>query len=344
MTGLGAPMARARRPTIVHEVSLHAALLERVGQSEVAAILRLLEFDLLPDVRRRVDLRLGTGKAPGLRTKQYQDAIADAKAIVDKTIGAAGTDFRERMADMAKDEADYARRMVERFDRSTDANKALPPANVLRAIVSEPIYDRKLRDWFGDLGEDIKVKVEKTVTRGVVLGQTVPEITRSLQLTEGFSQTGRNASTLVRTAVTQVSNRARQETFVAAGYDEYEWVATFDSRTSRTCIALDGQRWKVGKGPMPPAHPNCRSTTVPVLPGAPPLAMRASDTGVVNVATMDEWLQTKSDAYVDALLGKGPAAVWRRGVVPLEDFVRRRTLEPLTYRELLALEERRKSA
>lgn len=333
-----------RRPAIVHEVSLHAALMDRVGQSEVAAILRLLEFDLLPDVQQRVNRRLGTGKPPGLRTQQYQAAMADARAIVDETIGRAGTDFRERMAEMAKNEAEYARDMVKRFDASTSGNKALPPANVLRAIVAEPVYDRKLTDWFGDLGDAVKTRVEKVVTRGVVLGQTVPEITRDISMTQGFARVGVQASVLARTAVTHVSNRARHETFVAAGYDEYEWVSTFDSRTSQTCLALDGQRWKVGKGPLPPAHPLCRSTTSPVLPGVASLALRASDTGVVNAATTDEWLETKDDAYVDALLGKGPAAVWRRGVVPLEDFVRRRTLEPLTYRELLALESRRESA
>ena len=43
------------------------------------------------------------------------------------------------------------------------------------------------------------------------------------------------------------------------------WVSTLDGRTSPICQARDGIVFPVSSGPRPPAHPNCRSTTAPVL-------------------------------------------------------------------------------
>ena len=45
----------------------------------------------------------------------------------------------------------------------------------------------------------------------------------------------------------------------------YRYVATLDSRTSPICRSLDGREFKYGKGPTPPQHFNCRSTTVPII-------------------------------------------------------------------------------
>ena len=42
-------------------------------------------------------------------------------------------------------------------------------------------------------------------------------------------------------------------------------MATLDSRTSPICKRLDGRKFEYNKGPTPPQHFNCRSTTVPVV-------------------------------------------------------------------------------
>ena len=42
-------------------------------------------------------------------------------------------------------------------------------------------------------------------------------------------------------------------------------MATLDSRTSPICKRLDGRKYEYNKGPTPPQHFNCRSTTVPVV-------------------------------------------------------------------------------
>lgn len=45
-----------------------------------------------------------------------------------------------------------------------------------------------------------------------------------------------------------------------------QFVAILDSRTTKLCRGLDGKRYRLGEGPIPPLHMNCRSNRVLVLP------------------------------------------------------------------------------
>jgi hypothetical protein len=52
-----------------------------------------------------------------------------------------------------------------------------------------------------------------------------------------------------------------------------QFVAVLDGRTTKLCRGLDGNRYKLGVGPIPPLHLNCRSLRILVLPesaGGPP--------------------------------------------------------------------------
>jgi hypothetical protein len=99
-----------------------------------------------------------------------------------------------------------------------------------------------------------------------------------------------------------VSNAASQSVYKANKKitKEYRYISTLDSRTSTICRNLDGQIFEYGKGPEPPQHFGCRSTTVPVIDykgngwPAPPsvtTAKRASADGPVPAnTTYGKWL------------------------------------------------------
>ena len=72
---------------------------------------------------------------------------------------------------------------------------------------------------------------------------------------------------IVRTTVNQVQNAASQAVYQANRdvTSKYQYVAILDSKTSIICASLDGQVFEYNKGPLPPQHFNCRSSTVPVL-------------------------------------------------------------------------------
>ena len=73
--------------------------------------------------------------------------------------------------------------------------------------------------------------------------------------------------TVVRTSINQVSNAASQQVYKANEdiTEKYKYVSTLDSRTTALCASLDGKEFEYGKGPEPPQHFNCRSTTVAVI-------------------------------------------------------------------------------
>lgn len=106
--------------------------------------------------------------------------------------------------------------------------------------------------------------------------------------------------TLIRTSINQVANTASQQVY-ETNQDitkKYRYVATLDTRTSAICRALDGREFEYGKGPTPPQHFSCRSSTVPVIDykalgfDPPPPARRASAGGQVPAdQSYGQWLE-----------------------------------------------------
>ena len=125
----------------------------------------------------------------------------------------------------------------------------------------------------------------RNIRQGVFSGESTAEIARRMVGTLEFGQKALSSRqkalaggeltkaanhqirTIVRTSVNQVQNQASQAVYAANKKvaPRYEYVATLDSRTSAICQRLDGQTFAYNKGPTPPQHFNCRSTTVPVV-------------------------------------------------------------------------------
>lgn len=74
---------------------------------------------------------------------------------------------------------------------------------------------------------------------------------------------------LVKTAVTHSESVAKDSLLKEnkEEFDGVEWVSILDSRTTNYCKSQDGKTFKIGQGPRPPAHYNCRSITMPVGKG-----------------------------------------------------------------------------
>jgi SPP1 gp7 family putative phage head morphogenesis protein len=193
---------------------------------------------------------------------------------------------------------------------------------------------------FRGIATDQAERFSQVVRNGLLTGETTPSIAKRLI---GNLQFGEEAKTvrqlvaaggqatavadnqvmaLVRTSINQVANSASQQVY-EANQDitkKYRYVATLDSRTSSICAALDGREFEYGKGPMPPQHFNCRSTTVPIIDPdiLPPstIAKRASADGPVPINTSyGQWLEEiralKTRARQD-VLGPGKVPYFNR--------------------------------
>jgi SPP1 gp7 family putative phage head morphogenesis protein len=179
----------------------------------------------------------------------------------------------------------------------------------------------------------------QVVRNGLLTGETTPSIAKrligSLQFGEEAKTVGQIAAaggqltqvadnqiiTLVRTSINQVANAASQQVY-EGNQDitkKYRYIATLDTRTSAICRALDGREFEYGKGPMPPQHFNCRSTTVPVIDykaldiPPPPEGKRASMDGPVpGNETYGQWLAKQPRATQADALGPGKVAYFNR--------------------------------
>ena len=182
---------------------------------------------------------------------------------------------------------------------------------------------------FSDIGERQAALFGQVVRNGMLQGEPTDSIVKRMkgrlrkdqkgsinQLLQAGGDATRQADnqirTLIRTSINQVANAASQKTFEANQdiTEKYKYVATLDSRTSAICRALDGTVHTYGKGPLPPQHFNCRSTTVPVIDykrlgiPEPEDDQRASATGLVpENMTYGQWLAGQSEAVKIRTLG-----------------------------------------
>jgi SPP1 gp7 family putative phage head morphogenesis protein len=194
-----------------------------------------------------------------------------------------------------------------------------------------------LEKAFRGVAVDQAERFSQVVRNGLLTGETTPSIAKRLI---GNLQFGEEAKTvrqlvaaggqstavadnqvmaLVRTSINQVANSASQQVY-EANQDitkKYRYVATLDSRTSSICAALDGREFEYGKGPMPPQHFNCRSTTVPIIDPdiLPPstIAKRASADGPVPINTSyGQWLKDQPLKTQQDVLGASKVPYFNR--------------------------------
>lgn len=103
------------------------------------------------------------------------------------------------------------------------------------------------------------------------------------------------ARRLVRTETTCVANMAELYGYKELDIDEYEFSACLDSRTSDLCRELDGKVFKRNSAQagvnLPPMHPFCRSTTLPVLLSEEDLDKELAELGdeIGADVDFDEW-------------------------------------------------------
>lgn len=111
--------------------------------------------------------------------------------------------------------------------------------------------------------------LHQELTRTIIQGKSPDEAIR--HMTKYLQDKGKNAKyqagRLVMTEQAFISSAAQKDAFTDLDVEEFEIVATLDSRTSEICQEMDGQHFPMKDFQpgvtAPPFHVWCRSTTVP---------------------------------------------------------------------------------
>jgi SPP1 gp7 family putative phage head morphogenesis protein len=340
-----------RDDLIVHQIQI--LRFTRSFSNGMVSLLNRAEPELRSRLNARLERIAALGWDPGPATTKRM--IRTSKLIADinrPTFKDINTLVRRELVGLSIAETRFISELVV-DNLPVIFDPALPSPRDLRGIVfARPIDKRILRDWLGTYELGDRRRMMDQIRQGLVFGDTPTQIsrrifgTRALGGTDGVREiTRRGAQTLAQTATAAITNGVRSEFFQANKriIRREQYVATLDSRTTPICQSLDGQVFKVGEGPHPPIHINCRSIRVPVIDGRKlgrrpanraterqlrglrgPARRRAVEKLVGTVpgtTNYTDFLNRSSAAFQDDVLGPARGRLFRSGGLTLDRFV-----------------------
>jgi len=151
------------------------------------------------------------------------------------------------------------------------------PAKLRVIVTTNLVQGAPVRDWWRQQNRGAQLAYRAQMQVGMLQGEGINSLTRRIRGRPGpngriggvISIGRRAAETLVRTAVTEIANKAALLTYAKNPTItvEYEYLAVTDDNTTDICMALNGSRWRYDDigGVVPPQHWGCRSTIAPVI-------------------------------------------------------------------------------
>lgn len=345
-------MAATTNDMLVNRQVRHAVYLQGYSTRQVDRFVGALNRDVLPDIEARMARMIRMGENP----KRLARLRRTVKDIVAPGYAAAGGGLQTALRDFASAEATFGTKLL-RQTIPVVVDLKTPSVRMLLATTERaPFQGMVLEEWFDDLSAKAQQRLLRDIRTGVAEGEGMLEISKRIKGTAagGFRDGSwesilRQSQAVVRTAVTHFSTMAREASYAAnvEVIKGVQYVATLDDRTTEICAALDGKVFKIGDGPRPPAHFNCRSTTVPVVKSwkelgidlkEAPAGTRASMNGQVSAkVTYGEWLRKQPLAVQRNVLGKTKAELFSRGMVKIDRFTSRNN-RPLTIKQIIKRE------
>jgi SPP1 gp7 family putative phage head morphogenesis protein len=218
----------------------------------------------------------GKTKLSSARLRKAESLIEQLKQIRSEVWIEADGVWKETMRGLTVAEVAQTNRSLDTVSPAKLSTQ-LPSAAKLHSLVKTlPFEGKVLSSWAKKVAADDINRIASQIRIGVVQGETTQQIARriigtaKLKGADGVTQiTRRNAEAITRTAVNSFSNAAREMYFGENKdiFDKEIYTATLDGRTTPICRALDGDRFPVGEGAMPPLHFNCRSLRVAEING-----------------------------------------------------------------------------
>lgn len=341
---------------LIEQTTRHQVHLERLKSGEANQWTSFLQ-----QIDRSIRERLAKHDLTAFSRSRLERLVSSVNAMLDEIYGEYRGELNIHLQDLADYEAGFEARSLAKA--TVDTVEFVVPAStqVHAAIMAQPLSVRGadggklltafIRDWT----TVERKRVSHAIRQGFFEGKTTAQILTDIRGTQAnafrdgiLAVNDRHVRTMVRTAVQHVASVARFETWNANSdfITGYQWISTLDSRTSQQCRSLDGQEFKLGEGPKPPIHPNCRSTTVPALSSELDFlredATRASKDGYVDAdQTYYEWLKKQPYEFQVDALGPARAKLFRDGGLSASEFARLnlgRNFRPLTLDEMKKLE------
>lgn len=347
----------ATSPQLTNIAIRHQVYLERLKTGHIREFSTVFEETdaAIKAVLRAADVDMLNELSPAQLEAMLAVLTEDQRALFNE----ATDHWIDQLSDVAVYEAVHEIRGLRAIaDAKTRKALKIPSqAKLAKEALARPIqaFGKRVEDVASDWTKSAIDRTNAAIRNGYVQGKSTSQMvkeligTKPLNYRDGKGVISRkDAATMVRTGVQQVASTGRQVTYeenadVILGY---EWLSTLDNRTSSVCRTLDGKKFKTGEGPLPPIHPNCRSTTTPDL--GPEFrfldigATRSALDGPVSAEmSYYDWLKTQEREFQDEVLGPVRGQLFREGELTTKQFgdlQLGRNFEPITLAEMEELE------
>jgi len=266
-------------PKTTNEKFFEALLAHQVGLLQVSATIRdkivkeliATESEIRDKIRSRL-LNHGSfrNSRDVLRLKTLRRLISKVRTVAWENVEEIWlTEIRK----IAENEPKFAS-MILRTVSPVILSINLPPNSVIDRIINTlPFEGKTLKQWAQHQKQVDLDNIMSQIHIGMVQGESSAQIARrvvvsSRSAANSVTKTSRRqAAAVTRTAINHIGNAVRRE-FYLENENLFSWelyVATLDSRTTPICRSLDGNRYEIGKGPIPPLHWLCRSLRIAIL-------------------------------------------------------------------------------
>lgn len=335
----------------------HQVFLERLKAGQAADLAPILK-----QIDRNIRLRLSSTELTTYGRARLNKLLAATGQMIADELGKFSNQLTMDLSELAVSEAAFEAKSLTNAVNNPAFEAVIPAAGKVRSLVTaQPLSVRGahggklLKPFLKDWSVSQQNALVGVIRQGVFEGQSNAKIVKAVRgtapakfLDGKLAVVNRQTEALVRTSVQHVSSVARSATYEANSnlVKKYQWFSTLDSRTSEICQGLSGRIWPVGEGPVPPAHINCRSVTVPVLDERFDFfkndAQQASMFGPVDAdETYYSWLKKQPTAFQNQAIGPVRAKLLREGGLSAERFGAMRldkNFKPLNLAEMKKLE------
>ncbi len=372
-------MARSANQTIANGFVSMAADLSRFSEGEVLIInstLKGLENDLVGRLRDNPDITDYTKSRYEAIIRQNRQTIADTYKGID-------THHQTIMTEAAGLNLTGSAQIINNVGFAVDSVVLTPEQ--LKSMASRVLIEgAPSKAWWSKQSTNLQDNFMQQMRMGYANGETIDQLvdrvrgaatgrkipvklpngkTRRVNEYHGgiMQASTRQAATLVRTSIAQISADARMEFYKSISdlLLGVAWVATLDSRTSLLCSSRDSLMWDLDGNPLGghdmdflggvPAHFGCRSILCPVLRSYQELlddnktaklldgytGTRASLDGQVAAnTTFDDWFNGLSEAAQKSYLGPRKWEIWKANGLTMAQMVNQFG-NPLTLEQLV---------
>lgn len=137
--------------------------------------------------------------------------------------------------------------------------------NTIETILSYPWSGANFSDRIWKQKEKFTDTIKQELTQKFIQGKDVRSTAKAIA--DKMDVSYKNACTLVQTESAYIAGESTARGYEATGVEQYQILATLDSRTSSICREQDGKVYDLQDKTIgvnyPPFHVRCRTTTVP---------------------------------------------------------------------------------